>query len=219
MQWATLYHLFGLNPQIFYWINSIHTPWLDQLMLLGTALGDFKNILWILGGYALWLLAIRLRPSLAQAHALPRPESLRAFMLHLLLTYIIAAAIVSLLKVGLHMPRPYLALPAGSVQVLAQPESPYSFPSGHSTFAMLVACCLWPHARCWQRLLLGLCVLWIGVSRISVGVHFPVDVLTGYLCGLGCTWLASRLLQYIQPSSAPITTDRPPEHPDTKKQS
>lgn len=71
--------------------------------------------------------------------------------------------------------------------------SSYSFPSGHSITAML----LWGtvivlaghylrHQPGWRWLLSGLASLWIvaiGVSRVFVGVHYPTDVLAGWLLG------------------------------------
>jgi membrane-associated phospholipid phosphatase len=33
------------------------------------------------------------------------------------------------------------------------------------------------------RTLLAILPLWVGISRINVGAHFPADVLAGYFCG------------------------------------
>ena len=79
--------------------------------------------------------------------------------------------------------------------------SGYSFPSGHA----LVATCLygalafafWRLARRrWQRIALAVIAVLmpalIGVSRIYLGVHYPTDVLGGWLAGL--LWLAAARL-------------------------
>ncbi len=34
--------------------------------------------------------------------------------------------------------------------------------------------------------------LWVGISRINVGAHFPADVLAGYLCGMASGLLANK---------------------------
>lgn len=73
--------------------------------------------------------------------------------------------------------------------------SSYSFPSGHSITVMLLFGSLIVLIanglianRTWQRLTIGLASLWIvavGVSRVFVGVHYPSDVLAGWLLGYG----------------------------------
>lgn len=67
------------------------------------------------------------------------------------------------------------------------PETTYSFPSGHAMESMAVVaaivCLLW-HRSEWRWIALGLgsvFVLLVGVSRIYLGVHYPSDVLAGWL--------------------------------------
>ena len=65
----------------------------------------------------------------------------------------------------------------------------YSFPSGHSLFAMafyisfatIVASRLTGIARTTLRAVAVLLVILIGASRIFLGVHYPSDVLGGYV--------------------------------------
>ncbi|MDA1675475.1 phosphatase PAP2 family protein [Bacillus cereus group sp. TH152-1LC] len=69
-------------------------------------------------------------------------------------------------------------------------ETGYSFPSGHSTIAFAlyatVLFLLWRHVRVqWKRVILtvlvSMMIISIGISRIYVGVHYPSDVLAGFL--------------------------------------
>lgn len=82
-------------------------------------------------------------------------------------------------------------------------ETSYSFPSGHAITVMvlwgsviiLLATTL-PHHPHWRRLLIGLASIWIivmGVSRVFVGVHYPTDVLAGWLLGFCCLTLSQWL--------------------------
>ncbi|MDQ0882590.1 phosphatase PAP2 family protein [Peribacillus sp. V2I11] len=73
----------------------------------------------------------------------------------------------------------------------------YSFPSGHAMNAFslygILTFLLWRHITAmWARILLILfsmmMILSIGISRIYLGVHYPSDIIAGYLAG-GC-WIA-----------------------------
>jgi len=70
----------------------------------------------------------------------------------------------------------------------------YSFPSGHATGAMAlygfityILCALYPRQRAAWVALGGTVILGVGMSRIYLGVHFPSDVLGGFL--LGAIWI------------------------------
>ncbi|WP_246131847.1 phosphatase PAP2 family protein [Paenibacillus hemerocallicola] len=79
----------------------------------------------------------------------------------------------------------------------------YSFPSGHSMVAFslygILAYLLWRHIpRRAGRIVLiaisSLFILTIGISRIYLGVHYPSDVLGGYLAS-GC-WMFGLIWLY-----------------------
>jgi membrane-associated phospholipid phosphatase len=77
-------------------------------------------------------------------------------------------------------------------------EPSFSFPSGHSAFAvvvygMAIYICMRRLRRDWQRALLlvaaGALIFGIGVSRIYLGAHYPSDVAAGYF--VGAVWLTA----------------------------
>ena len=84
--------------------------------------------------------------------------------------------------------------------------SSLSFPSGHSLFAMVFGGLLivlveelpvsTPIRRSLQTVLV-LLILGVGASRVYLGVHWPSDVVGGYMFGivalLGLVWLRNRL--------------------------
>jgi hypothetical protein len=81
----------------------------------------------------------------------------------------------------LHQPRPYWI---GDVKPLAT-ETSYGIPSSHASDSLAV----WGYLayrlkKSWLWALSILVVLLIGISRIYLGVHFPTDVLVGWLIGL-----------------------------------
>jgi undecaprenyl-diphosphatase len=102
--------------------------------------------------------------------------------LFLVLAYGGAEAIDQLAKFVFHTARPHFwRSPA--------PASGYSFPSGHAMGSMALFSALvllaWPTRWRWPVLILGLCaVLLIALSRLYLGVHYPSDVLAGWLAAL-----------------------------------
>jgi membrane-associated phospholipid phosphatase len=180
-----LYDWGGLNVWLFVQINDLHRPWWDHLMLLGTRLGNYTNFTLYLGlaavaGLAHSIVAARDDATSANQRALAWLGVLAIFAAG----YLASGLAVGALKSGLDYSRPLLALPAGSVIVLGEPELKHSFPSGHAEFAMLVTASLWPVlGRSW-RIVGAAFVFWVSLSRVSVGAHFPADVVGGCLVGL-----------------------------------
>ena len=74
--------------------------------------------------------------------------------------------------------------------VVGEAEFRRSLPSGHASFAMLIAASLWPMLGRWQRWAALFFVAWVGVSRVNVGAHFPADVLASWLTALPAVLLA-----------------------------
>lgn len=83
------------------------------------------------------------------------------------------------LKYLFHTPRPFNLL-ANVHSVF--PESGFAFPSGHATFFMALAVSIFffhKKAGYWFMVF----ALVIGIARIAGGVHFPIDILGGYIIG------------------------------------
>lgn len=191
---SSIYDWGGFNRELFSIINGFRGPAIDALALANTRLGDVSNALWILSALVLLAICGEAGPQKFSSKCLPAGR--KSF--EVLAVFAVGCAVTALLvfsaKAFFNMPRPYMVLPPGSVNVLAKPTEPYSLPSGHSALAMLVACVFWPYGRKWWRGLLALCVCWVGISRVSVGAHFPADVLAGYLCGGIGAWFARPLV-------------------------
>lgn len=175
---AVFYDWGGLNIWLFHLINNVHNAVLDQFMLLGTAMGDhthFQLYIAILGVTA--VVAAGRDPG---RHALIWLLAIVVFAV----AYNLDGWFLGWIKPYLDFLRPPLALPSGTVHVVGEIELHHSLPSGHSSFAMLCAASIWPALNRPCRYVAAMMVLWVGVSRVSLGAHFPADVLAGYLSSL-----------------------------------
>ncbi len=89
----------------------------------------------------------------------------------------------SVLKLAFHGPRPYWI--ADAIQLLSDPEPTFGMPSIHTLNAVVMWAILAHYLqRAWAWAGAILLALLAGVARIYLGVHFPTDVLVGWLLGL-----------------------------------
>ena len=179
----------GANVWLFHAINDIRFAWLDNVMLLGTGLGDHILFPFYLGLLTLFALVVVNTPAQDPAYYRAQVSRWMAVIAVFSCAYLFDGLLLSVLKPLLDYPRPPLALPTDTVHVVGIPEFHHSLPSGHSSFAMLVTASLWPVLNQRWRVAGAFFVLWVGISRISLGAHFPADVIAGFLSSLAVVLL------------------------------
>jgi undecaprenyl-diphosphatase len=155
------------------WVESHRTETLDRVALEITALGNFAVLTVLVLSVSVFLWLTRHRYSVA-----------------LLMVAMAGGAVLNtLLKDLFDRPRPTV------VEWGTEVVSP-SFPSGHSMAAIIaygsvayLGGRLEPTARLrWTTWVMAAClILAIGASRIYLGVHYPSDVVGGFVAGLAWT--------------------------------
>jgi undecaprenyl-diphosphatase len=137
---------------------------MDRLMVFFSAAGD---------GYGYPVIGLVLL-------AFDLPTAIRLIPA-MLLSFAIELPIQKALKHATQRARPFTRIPG--MRNLIKPPADFSFPSGHTTAAFLMAVHL-GHA---YPVLLMPCLAAagaIGLSRIYNGVHYPSDVIAGVILGI-----------------------------------
>ncbi|MCF7824552.1 MAG: phosphatase PAP2 family protein [Candidatus Marinimicrobia bacterium] len=151
------------------WVLSIRAEWLTPIMKIFTFLGDEEFFLLFLPlAYWLWRKDIMGRAGMV-----------------LLFTFVLNA----LIKGVFQIPRPE------SISHLVQADD-WSFPSGHSQAAMVLWGWLaWELKEKRGTIVAAILIAGVGFSRIYLGVHYPSDVLGGFLLGLATIAIYGWLLK------------------------
>jgi undecaprenyl-diphosphatase len=101
----------------------------------------------------------------------------------------VAWIIADILKNIILTPRPFVVLQ--KVQPLFS-ETDSAFPSGHASLfgAVAIALLLQKNPRAWIYFV-GSVV--IGIARVMAGVHWPGDILFGFILGFVCAFIGTKL--------------------------
>lgn len=164
----------AVDEAVLHWFAAYRAAWLDDVMRHITRLGDGIVVVMVVltSAVFLWLTHHR-------------------WSVFLLLGGVIGGQVVNnLLKLVFDRPRPDIVDVATSVQTS-------SFPSGHAMAAILAYGTVaylasrlepTPALRRTTWAIAALLVIGIGASRMYLGVHYPSDVIGGFVAGLA--WLA-----------------------------
>ncbi len=97
-------------------------------------------------------------------------------------------------------PRPFAALPPGSVDQLLAHSADSSFPSDHTAGSFGFAAATWGNNRHWVSYSFTTLAVIVMVARVYCGLHWPTDVIAGMIIGIiagRAVWLLSRIIYPI----------------------
>jgi undecaprenyl-diphosphatase len=160
--------IIALDTVLFNMIYNLSGSWFDNLAILFTYIGEI---------YIIYLFALALfikKDKKAALYLLP------ALILNTLLT--------GILKYGINRPRPFQALGQES---LIHATSP-SFPSGHTSRTFVLATVLSKFHPKFAKYLYSFAII-MALSRVYIGVHYPLDIISGAILGISVGMLVLRL--------------------------
>jgi len=178
-----------MNNQIFYFFyNFAHKS------------NFFDNVIVLFGVYFPYAVIILAGLFLLFHHEVFRAESpFQVFLqkkkeiLLVFFTGISAWMLAYVFKFFIFLPRPFEAL-NGVVSVF--PETGHTFPSGHASFFMALAFSIFfLHKKAGYVFMIF--ALIIGLARIVAGVHFPADILGGFILGAVVSYLVAYFVKSV----------------------
>ena len=113
------------------------------------------------------------------------PHIARSFLLAGIMAFAIELPLYITLKHGIKRDRPCEVL--SGVYPRISPSDHFSFPSGHTAAAFLIATLI-GHFFPLPMVPAYVWALLVGVSRIYLGVHYPSDILAGLFIGVSCAF-------------------------------
>jgi membrane-associated phospholipid phosphatase len=145
--------------------------------------------------------SIILFPATMIIYQLKTKDSAQAYKTKLVCgTVIISAVIATSLKYSIQRPRPYITY--SNLDENTESTSP-SFPSGHTSAAFSLATSLSVAYPKWYVIVPA--YTWASgaaYSRLTLGAHYPSDVLAGAIIGSGSAWLSLKLNHWINKRSS-----------------
>lgn len=117
----------------------------------------------------------------------------KAFVLAII-SAIITIFIIQLIRFFFYEPRPFITFP---IETLIKHPADASFPSGHASRMAAITFPYLFYKSKYFPLFLFL-MLWVGFSRIFVGVHYPFDVLGGFATGFVSTGIAWQTKNWLK---------------------
>lgn len=150
------------NTLFFLIFNLSHkSVFWDQFMIFST------NYLIYLSLFAIFLIAFK-----------GKVRERKALIL-ILFSLPLAILLIKLIHIFINEPRPFVTF---NFQPLTDNNPDPSFPSRHATIMAVIAFAYTYFKSKWSLFFLILMIL-VGISRIYVGMHYPLDILGGFIVG------------------------------------
>lgn len=167
--------LMEFEYKIYFFFQGLQRPWLDYFLAWPTKLGE--TFLGLTTITAIILL-------------IDRKKGLRNVGIAAI-AILLADWVSEILKQIINRPRPYVVWE--NAHVIFYKARSSAFPSGHAMIVFCMAYLLYyfyPQKMRWVWIV----AVWLGLTRVYVGVHYFTDVLAGAVLGVLCAAVVCRIL-------------------------
>ena len=172
--------ILSFDKAVFFFFQHLQRPWLDYFLAWPTRLGESSIIL------SLLMLGILIFDKEKRSQSIPA----------LVMAILTVGWVSPITKAFLHRPRPHVFWE--HVNVIFHKPLDGAFPSGHTAVIFAAAFIVghyYPKKAFWAY---GVAV-WVAITRVYVGVHYPTDLVGGAVLGAACAWFAWRLVASFEP--------------------
>ncbi len=111
---------------------------------------------------------------------------------------LIGLPVAVLLIKGIHLfyfePRPFVTF---NFPPIVPESADASFPSRHATISATIALAYAYFKSKWAWLFLPI-MIWVGISRIYTGVHYPLDIIGGFVVGIFALMISLQIKRILQ---------------------
>lgn len=193
-----VYNFSGFNKTIFIFLNQItnsgNMPQILQLISAAFSLEKFALYYFITALY--FYCKLKNHP---QAKILFLPVYYK--LVEIGMTYALFGFLYAALKFGINLPRPFCSLPQEdfiTILNIAKERCLSSFPSAHTGLAVLSSYYIWPYLQNYQKIIAILLVAAVTLSRITLAMHYPADILYSLVITTILIFLNRKLFNHLK---------------------
>ena len=155
---------------------SNKNPFLDQLMIFGAEYVIYITLA------LMFILAFK-----------SGTKEKKAFLLAIF-SLPVVVILIKIIHLFIFEPRPFLTF---DISPIIAHDTSSSFPSRHASLMAAFALAYIIYKPRWGLVFL-LLMLWVGVARIYVGVHYPLDILGGVIVGFLSVLLTRQMIKILK---------------------
>lgn len=190
------YNFAGFNEILFYHFNYLtNYGYIPKILKILSDLFQIENF-----AVVYFLLCLYQYYQLKKQHKTNFSERYNE-LIYIGTCYAVFGFTYAALKFSINLPRPFCSLPEGSFTTIASTiheRCLSSFPSSHTGLALMITCLAWKYLNNTTRALSIALVILVAMSRISLAMHYPADILYSSLVVIFVIWLARFICRMLQ---------------------